>query len=148
LSVLLDSFMSISTLLRRWLLTGPVMIYILDNMHSDQCWNNILIAFQWDTLKSVVKSKSGKSVLPHVKPGPVRSQRRSSVDMDIKLSRRTDNFTLSDYTPQKLAEQLTYWNAINILFQHWSECILSRIYIMKDQNKKMYKYNESSGSKT
>lgn len=76
-------------------------------MHSDQCCNNILIAFQWDTLKSVVKSKSGKSVLPHMKPGPVRSQRRGSIDMDIKLSRRTDNFTLSDYTPQKLAEQLT-----------------------------------------
>lgn len=42
-----------------------------------------------------------------MKPGPVRSQRRGSVDMDIKLSRRADNFTLSDYTPQKLAEQLT-----------------------------------------
>ncbi|XP_076104710.1 kinase non-catalytic C-lobe domain-containing protein 1-like isoform X4 [Mytilus galloprovincialis] len=62
---------------------------------------------QWDTLKSVVKSKSNKSVLPHVKPGPVKPHRRGSVDLDLKLSRRTENFTLADYTPQKLAEQLT-----------------------------------------
>lgn len=55
----------------------------------------------------MVKSKSNKSVLPHVKPGPVKPHRRGSVDLDLKLSRRTENFTLADYTPQKLAEQLT-----------------------------------------
>ena len=55
----------------------------------------------------MVKAKPGKSVLPHVKPGPVRPQRRGSVDLDLKVSRRTENFTLTDYTPQKLAEQLT-----------------------------------------
>lgn len=65
---------------------------------------------QWDTLKSVMKPKTAKSVLPLVKPGPVKPQRRGShgnIDRELKLSRRTDNFTLADYTPQKLAEQLT-----------------------------------------
>lgn len=69
--------------------------------------------FQWDSFKSLVKGKTGAKKTGKVKISAVVVERRRRSDTKEEIpqqitssSRRSDSFTLSDFTAQTLAEQL------------------------------------------
>ncbi|KAL5022627.1 hypothetical protein ScPMuIL_001782 [Solemya velum] len=67
---------------------------------------------RWDSFKSLVRKRMGnpKDESSHSTTVCVEKRRRNYNTDDVyfpKVSRRTDAFTLSDYTSQSLAEQLT-----------------------------------------
>ena len=70
------------------------------------------LLFQWDSFKSLVKGKPNTKKKGKVKISAVvverrrRSDTQDSIEIPQPLSRRTDSFTLSDFTSQTLAEQL------------------------------------------
>ena len=67
---------------------------------------------QWESFKSLVKGKPASKKAGKVKISAVvverrrRSDTQESVEIPQQMSRRTDSFTLSDFSAQCLAEQL------------------------------------------
>ena len=76
---------------------------------------------QWESFKSLVKGKPTSKKTGKVKISAVVVERRrrsgtqESIDLPQQLTRRTDSFTLSDFSAQNLAEQLCLIEQVSIL---------------------------------